>query len=122
MNDAPIKFLMDIGVGKKVEAYLKEKGFDVKNIRDLDPKMPDEKIIQIAAMEHRIVVTMDKDFGELVYHSSIVHSGVLLLRLEDAGSERKVQVVQNIIENHSKQLVNSFCVFQKDTIRIRKLS
>ena len=45
--------------------------------------MEDEKIIRIAAKENRVVITMDKDFEELVYHSSMQHSGVLLLRLED---------------------------------------
>ena len=46
--------------------------------------MEDEKIIRTAFLENRMVITMDKDFGELVYHSSMKHSGVLLLRLEDA--------------------------------------
>ena len=41
----------------------------IKAVRDIDPTMQDEEIIQIAALEKRMVVTMDKDFGELVYHS-----------------------------------------------------
>ncbi len=66
MSSSELKFLVDVGVGRRVEEYLKRKGFDIKAVVDLDPRMPDEKIISLAALEARMVVTMDKDFGELV--------------------------------------------------------
>ena len=39
----------------------------------------------------------DKDFGELIYNSGLLHGGVLLLRLEDAKSGEKVKIVENIL-------------------------
>lgn len=119
MNCNRIKFLVDVGVGKSVENYLREKGYDIKTVRDIDPAMRDEKIIQIAAIEKRMVVTMDKDFGELVYHSFMDHCGVLLLRLEDASGIEKRKVIEFIIDNYSSQIHNCFCVFQNDKFRIR---
>lgn len=83
--------------------------------------MPDEEIIRIAASEGRMVITMDKDFGEMVYHSSMEHCGVLLLRLEDATGAEKLQVVTDILANHSYQIKNCFCVFQNNKLRIRKI-
>jgi hypothetical protein len=62
---------------------------------------------------------MDKDFGELVYQSSMRHSGVLLLRMEDASGPEKVSVVRNIIENFQEHIADSFCVFQNNRLRIR---
>ena len=67
-----------------------------------------------------MVITMDKDFGELVYHSSMEHSGVLLLGLEDATGTEKSQVVKYIMKNYSNQIKNCFCVFQNDKFRIKK--
>ena len=90
-------------------------------MRDIDPGMEDEEIIRIAVTENRMIITMDKDFGELVYHSSIEHSGVLLLRLEDATGTKKLQVVKHILSNYANRIRNCFCVFQKDKFRIRKI-
>jgi predicted nuclease of predicted toxin-antitoxin system len=120
MSDTTLKFLIDVGVGKLVEQYLFNNGHEVVSVRDLDPRMPDEEIIKIAFDEDRIIITMDKDFGELVYHFSIAHAGVILLRLEDADGIEKTKVVSNILKDYSSQLKNSFCVYQNDKIRIRK--
>jgi len=59
--------------------------------------MDDDKILGLAASENRMVITMDKDFGELVYRSGLVHCGVLLLRLEDARADEKVKTVEKIL-------------------------
>ena len=70
MNASELKFLIDVGVGKGIEKYLLEGGYDTKAVRDIDSRMEDENIILTAVTENRMVVTMDKDFGELVYHCS----------------------------------------------------
>ena len=120
MNTDELKFLIDVGVGKGIESYLREEGYDTKAVRDIDPRMADHEIIRLAASEHRMVVTMDKDFGELVYHSSMKHCGVLLLRLEDATGAEKLQIIKHIIENYRSSIVDCFCVYQNDRLRIRK--
>ncbi|MDU9050012.1 MAG: DUF5615 family PIN-like protein [Candidatus Electrothrix sp. Rat3] len=122
MNAASdLSFLVDVGVGKAIEEYLQEEGYDTKAVRDVDPCMEDEEIIRLAHSEKRMVVTMDKDFGELVYHSSMKHCGVLLLRLEDAASHEKLQVIQFIMEHYFDRIRNCFCVFKNDKFRIKKI-
>ncbi len=79
-----LKFLVDVGVGRKVEQWLKENGYDVKSVIDIDPRMPDNQILKTAESDLRTVLTMDKDFGELVFKNRQNHKGVLILRLEDA--------------------------------------
>jgi len=44
----------------------------------------------------------------------------VLLRLEDAASNEKVKVVEKILEKYSEKLLNKFCVFKDDKLRIRK--
>ncbi|EMS78165.1 MULTISPECIES: DUF5615 family PIN-like protein [Desulfotignum] len=122
MNTRELKFLVDVGVGKAIEDYLQSEGYDIKAVRNIDPCMKDEDIIRTAFWESRMVITMDKDFGELVYHSSMDHCGILLLRLENAVSYKKLKVVQFIMENYSDRLKNCFCVFQNDKFRIRKIA
>ena len=74
----------------------------------------------MAALEKRIIITMDKDFGELVYNSGMDHAGVLLLRLEDADAEKKVRIIEKILAEFQNKLLNNFCVFQHERLRVRK--
>jgi predicted nuclease of predicted toxin-antitoxin system len=120
MNQKKLKFLVDVGVSKKVEEWLLRNGYDLKAVRDINPKMDDNEILSIVVSENRMVVTMDKDFGELVHNSGLLHSGVLLLRLEDANSDEKVKIIEKILTEYSDRLLNNFCVFQRGILRIRK--
>ena len=115
-----LKFLIDIGVGKKVEQWLKDIGYDVKAVRDSDPKAEDDTILKTAVSESRMVVTMDKDFGELVFKSGRAHSGVLILRLENANGNEKVEAVKTILSAHGDKLYRKFCVFQAGRLRISR--
>ena len=122
MTTSELKFLVDVGVGKKVEEYLLGKSYDTKAVRSLDQRIPDQDIIRLAALEKRIVITMDKDFGEIVYHSGMDHCGILLLRLEDATGLEKQQVIAKILAKYADNLKNHFCVYQNKKFRFRKLS
>jgi len=114
-----LKFLVDIGVSKKVEKWLQEKGYDVKSVRDINPRAKDSEVLHLAVAENRMVITMDKDFGELVYNSGKAHSGVLILRLEDANGAQKIMTLQKILSEHADKMENKFCVFQHGRLRIK---
>ena len=70
-----LKFLVDVGVGRKVEQWLSDSDHDVKTVRAIDPKMPDHAILQIAARENRIVVTMDRAHSRFHARFAIVARG-----------------------------------------------
>lgn len=114
-----LKLLVDVGVGKAIENCLKIQGHDVLAVRDLDPRMQDLNILALAVQERRLVLTIDKDFGELVYRSKQPHAGVLLLRLEEARSDEKVAVVKEVFREYEKQLLGNFSVYQSGRLRIR---
>jgi len=115
-----LKFLVDVGVGRKVEGWLRENGYDVSAVRNIDPKTKDVDILKIASSGSRIVITMDKDFGELICYSGKTHAGVLILRLADAHADEKIEVLKNILRDYSDQIENSLCVYQDGRLRIRR--
>ena len=115
-----MKFLFDVCVGRKAEQFLAAQGHDVKAVRDLDPKLPDSDILDIAVAEARLVVTMDKDFGELVYRSRRTHAGVLLLRLEASTGDEKVEVIKTLIESYADEINGMFAVYANGKLRIRR--
>ena len=114
-----MKIIVDVGVGEAVEDELKRQGYDVIGVRRLNPAMPDPEILAIAVQDQRLVITMDKGFGELVYHSGLAHAGVLLLRMEDARSDEKVAVVRQIFMERAGELQDHFSVYQSGRLRIR---
>jgi predicted nuclease of predicted toxin-antitoxin system len=69
-------------------------------------------ILMLAVSEGRMTITMDKDFGELVYNSGKAHSGVLILRLEDAKGRDKTEVVERILSDFPIRLRTSFVCFR----------
>ena len=120
MSTSDLKFLVDVGVGKKVEDFLYKSGYDVLPVRKINPRMSDSEIIGIAAKDNRIIITMDKDFGELVYNSGLIHKGILLLRTENCTGDKKAKILSEILINYSSELEENFCVFSKDRLRIRR--
>jgi len=80
--------------------------------------MSDSDILILAVKENRILVTVDKDFGDLVFTKGYAHCGVI--RLEDDIPKRKVAQMNLLIQKHAAFLVNNFVVVQSGKVRIRK--
>ena len=113
------RFIIDVSVGVFVEDYLLKEGVDFVSVRNINPRMKDAEILGIAVQEKRIVLTMDKDFGELVYNCGQNHAGVLLLRLEDENASEKIKTLAYILDNYASQLQDHFCVFSNNRFRIK---
>jgi predicted nuclease of predicted toxin-antitoxin system len=114
-----MRLLIDISAGQSVTEALIRLGHDAADVHDRDPTMADDDILAWAVAEDRLVVTMDKDFGELVYRSGHSHAGVLLLRLEAMRTSEKVRVVEAIFQQFGDQLSGRFAVYQDGRLRIR---
>jgi predicted nuclease of predicted toxin-antitoxin system len=114
-----VNILVDVSAGQGVADAIRALGHDTHFVRDRDPTMPDADILAWAVAEQRLVVTMDKDFGELVYRSGLPHAGVLLLRLEAVRTAEKVRIVTEILANHGWALPGHFAVYQDGRLRIR---
>jgi predicted nuclease of predicted toxin-antitoxin system len=109
---------MDVGVGKLSEQWLATNGYDMVAIRSLNPDMSDDDILAIAVREQRLVVTMDKGFGESVHRHKAANAGVLLLRLDDAMSQEKAAVIAKIFSERGDDLLGNFSVYKKGRLRI----
>ncbi len=82
--------------------------------------MDDMEILSWGVKENRVIVTMDKDFGELVYRSKEKHKGVLLLRLEDKTGKEKAEIVAKIAKKYGTRLAGRFAVYRAARLRFRK--
>lgn len=115
-----MKFLADENIGYKVIKPLRELGFDIKSILEINKGLADLTVLSLSDKESRILITTDKDFGELVYVNKLIHSGVILLRLNNDSSENKLKVLRKLFEMHTKELEEAFIVVTESKVRIRK--
>ena len=83
-------------------------GFDVAYAAESDPSVADDVPLAKAAAEGRLLLTSDKDFGELVYRLRKVNDGVLLIRLSGLSAELKARLVVEAISTRSDELPRAF--------------
>lgn len=100
-------------------SFLQSKGIDVIRIVDIDPNMSDFEILAFAKKNNALLITADKDFGDLVFYGDKMHAGVLLLRIEDASPDEFLRIIEYIYENHWHKIGENFCVFKRGKLRIR---
>ena len=114
-----LRFLVDVNVGLCVVKWLREQGYDAAAVQEIDPFMRDRDIIALAVREDRIIITMDTDFGELIYRAGYRHRGILLLRMPGARKKDKITVMQWILDEYGTLLRDNFCVYSAGRLRIR---
>lgn len=77
-----MRLFADENVPLKAVQLLRKKGHDVLSICETAPQTADEDILQLAEKDGRILITFDKDFGELAYNSPLPLScGIILFRI-----------------------------------------
>jgi predicted nuclease of predicted toxin-antitoxin system len=115
-----MRLLVDEGVDKPIVDLLRTTGFDVHYILETHRGIEDEKVLQIANEEDRILLTQDKDFGEMVFRLRKTHLGIILIRLGTNTSAEKARLVNFALLEYGEKLINAFTVIQTNAIRIRK--
>ena len=115
-----MKFIVDECVGPKVAKWLEEKGYEVFSVYSKCRGEKDEKLIQKAIREDWIILTNDKDFGEMIFRKSFEHRGVLFLRLEDESAQNKIKVLDSFFQNYISHYSKDFVVLTEKQIRFSK--
>ena len=115
-----MRFLVDECTGPAVAQWLREQHHDVFSVYGEGRGMDDDKIVVKAFAEDRILITNDKDFGELIYRNAWSHKGIVLLRLDDERAATKIEVLQHLLTHYSGRLVNQFVVATEPTVRFAR--
>ena len=114
-----MRFLIDESAGDAIAVTLAAAGHDVLEVARAMPQADDQAILARVVQETRIVVTNDKDFGELIFRSGNAHAGVVLLRLRDKCAANRVQVMQAVLAQCPTILPSQFVVATERHIRVR---
>ncbi len=112
-----MRFLVDECAGPMLARWLQSEGHDVLSVFDQARGILDDAIIRLAHDETRILITNDKDFGELVYRKKMPHDGIILLRLANERSQIKIDVVGQLLSLYADKLPGAFVVVTEDQVR-----
>ncbi len=109
----------DESVDFGIVTTLRNHGFDVLAITELFPSIPDPQVLRFAVEQNALLLTEDKDFGELVYRLRLPHRGILLIRILESGGEAKYERVVRELFAHAEELTNAFSVLSDEKLRIK---
>ena len=115
-----MNLLADEGVDRAVVERLRNEGHDVLYVAEASPSIPDEEVLRQANDHGALLVTADRDFGELVFRQGRVHSGVLLLRLAGLSNATKAEIVAEVCRDRAHELPRAFSVISPGQVRIRR--
>lgn len=114
-----MNFVADESVDAAIVFKLRESKYNVFAVAEQCPGIEDDEVLKIAHKTKSILITQDKDFGELIYRLGKAHEGVILLRLPDLNTHQKADLNLNIINQHQHKLCGAFTVIYKDLVKIR---
>ena len=114
-----MRFLIDRCAGRLLADWLRKQGHDVVEARELGPDPGDKALLDWAAKEARILVTIDTDFGELIYVENLSHAG--LIRLPDVPIRERQLIIQDLLMRYKTELQDAAIItVRSGRIRISK--
>ncbi len=114
-----MRFLLDASADFRLFAFLTDLGHDVATIaKDHPQNLSDADVLAVAVAEQRILITNDRDFGELIFRRRLPHAGVIYFRLERTDLDTKIVGLQRVLTDYADKL-SGFVTVAEGGIRIR---
>ena len=116
-----MKLAADECCDAELVAGLRDDGHDVWYAMESARGADDKIILHHAAADERILLTEDKDFGELVVRLRLPAFGVVLIRMNPTDSVAKLARLREVLQHHAARLAGSFVVVDESKTRFRLL-
>ena len=116
-----MNLVADESIDKQIVDRLRDLGYSVWYVAEMAPSISDEDVLQMANNESALLVTSDKDFGELVFRQHLVSHGIILIRLSGLSTELKANIVSSTLADYENEITGNFSLISPGRIRIRKL-
>lgn len=113
-----MRFLADESCDRRIVRGLLGLGHDISTIADRELGASDERVIEFAVSERRIVLTEDKDFGQLVFAAAKQNSGIILIRVPVRARSGVVTAIASLIADRGDALYGCFAVIEAGRTRV----
>lgn len=116
-----LSLLADENIDQRLVSSLRLAGISVYSVAELSPGITDEEVMRLSENLGALILTDDKDFGEIVFRKQRSCPGVVLLRLAGVDYSRKADQVIQVINRYGSEMIGKFVVITAERVRIRKL-
>lgn len=117
-----LKFLCNEDIPRATVELLISKGCDTAYVADGHAGITDKEVIQNSLNEGRIIITLDRDYGELIFkHGLKPKNGVIYLRLHEFDPEMPAKIILGILKESKLSFSEKFTVIDQNGIRQRNL-
>ena len=113
-----MRILADENVEAPVIRQLRAAGHDVLSVSEALPSIADDEVLAWASQATRLLLTIDKDFGDLVFRHRQPHAGVLLCRMAEVPMPERVALILQILARHGDELHRGFGVLTGRLFRL----
>lgn len=117
-----MRLLADENVSRVIVERLRAAGFDVKSVGAASAGASDNFVLAIATGEGRILITEDRDFGEMVVRQRLGVPGVVLLELDRLSNAAEADRAAAILSTIPEKLSGNLVVIEPGRVRIRRLA
>jgi len=111
-------FVADESCARPVIQASREAGHDVVAIAEIARGATDDQVLERALKEKRVLITEDRDFGELVYARGRSSAGVILVRFPSRARRAKSATVIEAVSRLGSRLRDAFAVVEPGRVRI----
>jgi predicted nuclease of predicted toxin-antitoxin system len=115
-----MRFVADECLDGRIIKRLIADGHELVVIRAELTGRTDADVLRIAQERNALLITEDKDFGELVFRLRAIHAGVVLVRMPGSPGAVQAELVSQAIRTRGKDLLKAFTVITEKRLRIRK--
>lgn len=113
------KFLADESVDFRIVRSLRDDDYEIQAIVELDPGLSDDDVLKMANDIEAILITEDKDFGELTFRLKKPNKGIILIRMSGVPIQDKIDKIKLVLQDYIDQLSDSFTIISENKIRIK---
>jgi predicted nuclease of predicted toxin-antitoxin system len=114
-----MNFLADENFPRPAVEALRQAGLDVLWIAESKPGTPDDEVLALSVSTSRVLLTFDKDFGELAYRQRLpAHCGIVLFRLTPQSPDEAASLAVAAIRSQ-ESWVGHFSVITRQRVRMR---
>ena len=115
-----MKLVADESVDFGIIKLLRENKIEVLSIAHQKKGISDIEVLNIANENKCLLITEDKDFGELTHRLKLKHYGILLIRLSNLNRSERLILASEMIQKHYKDFQNNFAVLTSTNLRIKR--
>ena len=117
-----MQFVADENIDREVVERLRREGHFVWFILEISRGIKNGAVLAFANQQQALLITADKDFGELIFREQLLSVGIMLLRFPPAMSpNQKAELIVRFVAEYGEQLLKKLSVLTQQGVRIRPL-